>query len=62
MVQLGLVGSNSEGRRLISQQGVRLNGELVTDPDRECTSIELTNAILQVGRRRFVRILPMLGP
>ncbi len=62
MVQLGLVASNSEGRRLIAQQGVRLNGELVTDPDREYTSVELTNAVLQVGRRRFVRILPTLGP
>jgi tyrosyl-tRNA synthetase len=52
MRQAGLAASVSEARRLISQGGVRRDGELVTDPaapvDREC--------LLQVGRRRFARV------
>ncbi|GAB4514091.1 MAG: tyrosine--tRNA ligase [Anaerolineae bacterium] len=51
----GLVSSRSEGRRLIQQGGVRLDGEVVSDiaqviaPDGE--------QVLQVGRRKFVRIV-----
>src|SRR5207249_7619325 len=56
LVQVGLAGSNSEARRLSEQGGVRVNGETVTDPAREFSSTELSDALLQVGRRRFVRI------
>jgi tyrosyl-tRNA synthetase len=62
MVKLGLAGSNSEARRLIEQGGVRLNGEPVTDPAREFSRTELSDALLQVGRRRFVRIRAESGP
>ncbi len=58
MVQLGLASSNSEARRLMAQGGVRLNGRQITDPDREYTAAELADAVLQVGRRRFVRLKP----
>ncbi|MFL5921424.1 MAG: tyrosine--tRNA ligase [Gaiellaceae bacterium] len=53
--ELGL-GSTSEARRLISQGGVRVEGEVVTDLDvpRE----RLAGALVQAGKRRFVRFLP----
>jgi tyrosyl-tRNA synthetase len=48
--------STSEARRLLSQGGVRLDGE-VLDPDRLDVPLEeLDGKVLQVGKRRFVRI------
>lgn len=53
--QAGLVQSKSEGRRLIQQQGVRLDGEIVT-------AVELTiqpapeEQILRAGKRAYLRI------
>lgn len=52
----GLASSRSEGRRLIEQGGVRLDGIPVTDPEIELTPEELRGRVLQVGRRRFVRL------
>jgi tyrosyl-tRNA synthetase len=54
--ELGLAGSNSEGRRLIEQGGVRIDGNRVTDPDVEATVTDLLGKVLQVGTRKFVRI------
>lgn len=54
---LGLVGSNSEGRRKILEGAVRLDGERVTDPGAELPPAELEGRVLQVGTRRFVRIV-----
>ena len=53
--ELGL-GSTSEARRLISQGGVRVDGETVTDLDipRE----KLAEALVQAGKRRYVRFGP----
>jgi tyrosyl-tRNA synthetase len=56
LAELGLVGSNSEGRRMIEQGAVRLDGEMIEDPATELTPEALAGRILQVGRRRFVRI------
>jgi tyrosyl-tRNA synthetase len=52
---LGL-GSTSEARRLISQGAVRVDGEVVSDVDvpRE----RLAGALVQAGKRRFVRFAP----
>jgi tyrosyl-tRNA synthetase len=54
LADLGLVTSRGEGRRLIAQDGLRVNGEVVTDLDvpRE----RLNHAVLQVGKRRFLRL------
>jgi len=55
LVEAGLAPSKSQARRLIAQGGVRLDGKQVDSieetvmPDKE--------AILQVGKRRFVRIV-----
>jgi tyrosyl-tRNA synthetase len=55
MTEAGLTKSNGEGRRAIDQGGVKLNNEKVSD-----TNLELSTAgeyIVQIGRRRFARIV-----
>ena len=55
MTETGLTKSNGEGRRSIDGGGVKLNGEKVSD-----TNLELTTTgeyIVQIGRRRFARIV-----
>jgi tyrosyl-tRNA synthetase len=54
LAELGLASSRGEARRLIAQGGVRINGEVV--PFEEVRRAELEGALLQVGRRRFVRM------
>jgi tyrosyl-tRNA synthetase len=56
LVAAGLTASNGEARRAIAQGGVRLDGEVVTDPDAGFDPEDLLGRVLQVGRRRFVRI------
>jgi len=51
--QFGL--SRSEGRRLLAQGGVRLDGELLGDADLDLPAARLDGAVLQLGKRRFVR-------
>ena len=46
--------STSEARRLIGQGGVKLDGEAVSDLD--LPRDRLTGAVLQAGKRRFVRL------
>jgi tyrosyl-tRNA synthetase len=52
---LGLASSNGEGRRLISQGGVRLEGAPVDQE--EMGRDRLIGKVLQVGRRKFVRLV-----
>ncbi|MBI3077112.1 MAG: tyrosine--tRNA ligase [Deltaproteobacteria bacterium] len=54
LVAAGLAASRSEARRLISQGGVRLNGDRVVDPEHECQARGET--LVQVGKRRFRRV------
>jgi tyrosyl-tRNA synthetase len=55
MAEAGLTKSKSAARRLIKQGGVRLDGEQVQDVS---TVIEVAEeAVLQVGRRRFVKLI-----
>jgi tyrosyl-tRNA synthetase len=56
LVQAGLAPSNSEARRLIQQRAVRVDGERVSDANLRLTTSE--PHLLQVGRRRFARLLP----
>lgn len=51
---LGLAASRGEVRRLIKGRGVRLNGEVVDGE--EIPLQEVVGSVLQVGKRRFVRI------
>jgi len=57
LAELGLVSSNADGRRQIQQGAVRIDGDQVTDPTAEFEASELTGRVVQVGRRRFVRVL-----
>ena len=47
------VGSTSEARRMISQGGVKVNGEVVSDLDLPRSA--LAGALIQAGKRRFMR-------
>ncbi len=52
----GLTKSNGDARRLIKQGGIRLDGSVVTDVD-FVVALDRPH-LLQVGKRRFVRIRP----
>ncbi|HMG26905.1 MAG TPA: tyrosine--tRNA ligase [Acidimicrobiia bacterium] len=52
----GLVGSNREGRRKITQGGVYLDGERVTEPSLEVTPGDVDGRALHLGRRGWRRI------
>ena len=53
--RLGL-GSTSEARRLIAQGAVKIDGEVVSDVD--LPRDRLAGALVQAGKRRFVRFAP----
>jgi tyrosyl-tRNA synthetase len=54
-----LVSSNREGTRMIGEGAVRVGGEVVRE-DRELTADEFPadGLVVQVGRRRWARVLP----
>ncbi len=56
LVAAKLAKSNGEARRLIEQGGVRVNREVVRDTDLELVLDK--EYLLQVGKRKFVRIKP----
>jgi tyrosyl-tRNA synthetase len=58
ILQAGLATSNNEARRLVQQGGVRLDGERVATTEGDV--VIDGPAVLQVGRRRFVRLVPRL--
>lgn len=53
----GLCASGSEARRQVTGGAVRLDGEPVTDPTATLMRDDLLGRVLQVGRRRFVRLV-----
>jgi tyrosyl-tRNA synthetase len=53
--------SGSEGRRLLAQGGVKLDGEPLSGTDLDLEPDRLDGAILQVGKRRFVRLQAKSG-
>ena len=56
LTALGLAQSNREARRLIIEGGVKLNTVKVTDPGAEEFVYSLDNSVLQVGKKRYVRL------
>ncbi len=54
--RLNMVASGAEARRLIEQNGVRLNDVLVTDSKWKVT-FDMLPAVLQVGKRKFIRLV-----
>ena len=57
----GLVASGSEARRMVAQGAVRLDGTSLDDPTAELSSDELEGRVLQVGKRRFARLVRRSG-
>lgn len=53
LMAAGMINSNSDGRRLMAQKGVKLDGKTITDP----LSRDIHTGILQVGKRNFVRLV-----
>ena len=51
----GLVSSNGEGRRMLKQLAVRIDGNPVAEES--VARATLVGAVLQVGKRRFVRLV-----
>jgi tyrosyl-tRNA synthetase len=56
LVEVGLAASVAEARRLIKQGGVRVGNERITDPGIVVGIDYDSEALLQVGKRRFVRV------
>ncbi|MFN2488434.1 MAG: tyrosine--tRNA ligase [Actinomycetota bacterium] len=54
LAELDLASSRGDARRLISQGAVRVNGEAIAAE--EVALADLEGALVQVGRRRFVRL------
>jgi tyrosyl-tRNA synthetase len=48
--------SRSEGRRLLTQGGVKLDGEPLANGELDLPADQLDGALLQVGKRRFKRL------
>ena len=57
LVTCELAPSKAEARRLISQGGVRLNGNRISDVAMQVDAPNGTDLLLQVGKLRAVRIL-----
>lgn len=55
LVLAGLASGSREARRFVEQGAVRVNGDKITDVDAELALIGET--IVQVGRRRFARVI-----
>ena len=56
LVRLNMVGSRGEAKRMIQQDGVRLNEDKVNDIQASITP-DMLPAVLQVGKRKFVRLV-----
>ncbi|MBW4500403.1 MAG: tyrosine--tRNA ligase [Scytonema hyalinum WJT4-NPBG1] len=55
----GLCKSSGEGRRKIQEGGVRLDGDRITDVDTTfADKSELHGRVLQLGKNKFVRLIP----
>jgi tyrosyl-tRNA synthetase len=54
--RLEMVASGGEAKRLMQQNGIRLNEQPVTDPFAVVT-LDMLPVVLQVGKRKFVRLV-----
>jgi tyrosyl-tRNA synthetase len=53
LINANLVSSKSEGRRMVDQNAVRLDGETLNDPNQ----LFPHPGVLQVGKRRYIRVI-----
>ncbi len=57
MNQLGMVGSASEGRRMIDNGGVKVNSEPLAPKTYNMAPTVLDGAVIQVGKRKFAKVV-----
>jgi tyrosyl-tRNA synthetase len=57
LTALRLASSNGEAKRLVEQGGVRLDDAVLQDASAELDAAALTGCVLQVGKRKFLRIV-----
>ena len=57
LVESGLVSSNGEGRRMVKQGAIKLNGVKIDDDSMEIELKEIDGKILQKGKRHFRKII-----
>lgn len=55
LVNLGMVSSTTEGKRMIAQGGVSINGEKMTDEQTPFENVD--ELIVKVGKRKFKKIV-----
>ena len=60
LTSAGLAGTRSEGRRLLTQGAVWLDGERVLKD--QALAVPSGGAVLRVGKRRFLRVVPASPP
>ena len=56
LLEFKLASSRSEARRLIEQRGIKINNETQIDPNSSIKLEHGQNILIQVGKRKFVRI------
>lgn len=54
LLKLNLVKSKSEARRLVNENAVKINGEIVKDPKIKINVV--LGLVVQIGKKRFVKI------
>jgi tyrosyl-tRNA synthetase len=54
LVACGLVASGGEGKRMVKQGGVSVNGQKIKDPNLDITPED--GMVVQVGKRKFARV------
>ena len=52
LVTSGLVGSRSQGRRMVEQNAVKLDGKVISN-----WNDQMHEGVLQVGKRKFIRLI-----
>src|SRR5256884_4278174 len=57
LVDLKLIDSKSESRRLIEQGGVEIDGIRIDDPRREIDLSKSAEFLLRAGKKKFLRII-----
>jgi len=57
LVRTGLSASNSEARRLMTQGGVKGDGEQIRDPKAELATDRTGATLIQVGKRRIANVV-----
>ena len=55
LAEIGLVSSTSDGRRMIKQNAVQIDGEKITDE--QATVEPHGELIIKVGKRRFCKVV-----